>query len=605
MAFTTKTIFDAKDKVSNVFTRMSQNATRFGRSSSKAFKKASTSAKIFSSITKSILSSAALIVSLSTLTAGLGTVTQEFISFDQAITSSSAKFKGLDLTTQAGLDTLLKLKTTAREVGAVTQFSAGEAAQGLDFLAMAGFNAEQAMASLGGVVNLATVADVDLARATDIASDSLGAFGLMTQDTIKLQKNFTRVNDVMAKTMTSTNTNMEDLFEAVKKGAPTFTASGQSLESFNALLGTLANSGLKGSDAGTSLRNVMLRLATATPKAQKVMDSLGVVTKDSQGNFRDVLDILGDVEKGLKGMGTAQRTTALATIFGARTVTGINILMGEGTDKIREFREELLGAGGASQIMADIMRKSLGNRLKSLKSAAIELGFKLFEAFEKRGGNAIETMTQAIRNFDPKPIIAGINTAVKVMSALFAVVQPFIPVLPILIKGWLVYASVMKGIQIAQRVQAFFSFFLVLQKMVGTVGILNALFMANPLGAVIFAVTAAIALFVILEKKFKLFSTAWTFWSDLFVSGLKFLDAGLMDLSTSIAKVFSFFGLLGERGEAGLAKNQEAPNKEEIRSSQEISFRGQLDIAGAPEGSTVKSTTRGAPGIQVDLLGAS
>jgi len=605
MAFAVKTIFQGIDKITGTFARMERAATKFGRKSGKAFKEASVGARAFRSVTKSILASAALIVSLSTLTAGLGTVTREFISFDQAVTAASAKFKGLDLATQAGQKTLLRLKRTARDVGAATQFSAGEAAQGLDFLALAGKNAEQAMLLLPGVVDLATVANIDLGRATDIATDSLGAFGLETENTIQLQKNFSRINDVMALTMSRTNTSIEDMFEAVKKGAPTFTAADQSIETFNALLGVMANASLKGSEAGVSLKNVMLKLANAAPIAQKTLDKLGVVTADSQGNFRDVVDILADMEKGLAGMGSAQRTAAIATIFGARTVTGINILLKEGTESIRGFRKELLGAAGASQRMADIMRKSLGNRLKALRSAAIELGFKLFEAFEKRGGNAIDKLTEAIRNFDPQPIINGINIAVKVLSALFAIIQPFIPIMPILIKGWLLYAGALKAIQIATRIQAFISFFLVLRKMIGTVAILNATFAANPLGAIIFAVTAAIALFVILEKKFQLFSNAFKFWKNLFISGIKFLDAKILAFIESLNKVFSFFGLLGEEDEAALQARREAPNKEEIRAGQEISFRGRLDIAGAPEGSTVESETRGAPNIDVALLGGA
>jgi len=577
--FAVNTAFTAQDRVTKAFGSMGRGADKFGNKSTKAFRQASKGASQFQSITKGILTAGAVSRVTGGLARGLGSVAREFVSFDQAITASSAKFKGLDITTQAGQKTLQNLKKTARDVGAATQFSAGQAAEGLDFLAMAGFNAEQSMITLPGVVDLATVANVDLARATDIASDSLGAFGLMTEDTTQLQKNFTRVNDVMALTMARTNTNMEDMFEAVKKGAPAFTAAGQRMESFNALVGIMANSGVKGSEAGTSLRNVMLRLAKATPEAQRVLKKLGVEVQDADGNFRDVVDIITDVEKGLKGMGTAQKTAALTTIFGNRAVTGFNILLKAGTDKIRAFRDELDNSAGSSKKMADIMRQSLGNRLKALQSAAIETGFKFFTAFEKRGGNAINKLTEIVRNFDIQPIINAVQTTINVMTTMFNIMKPFVPLLQGIVAGFLAYSVMLKGLAIVQAVIGFIRFLLVLKSMVGTMGILNVVMAANPVGIIIIAIASLIGLMVVLEKKFKIFSR-------------------------SFKAVKGFLGF-GDGESAAAEENRQAPNTAEVEARQKINFNGQLNIAGAPPGSTVESETTGAPPIKVELLGAN
>lgn len=577
--FAVSTAFTAQDRVTKAFGSMGRGADKFGKKSTKAFRQASKGASQFQSITKGILSAGAISRGLGALTRGLGTVTREFIGFDQAVISASAKFKGLNLATAAGQEKLLLLKKTAREVGAATQFSAGQAAEGLDFLAMAGFNAEQAMASLPGVVDLATVANIDLARATDIASDSLGAFGLMTEDAIQLQKNFTRLNDVMALTMSRTNTNMEDMFEAVKKGAPAFTAAGQRIETFNALIGTMANSGVKGSEAGTSLRNVMLRLAKATPEAQKVMKKLGVIVQDSQGNFRDVVDIIEDFEKGLKGMGTAQKTAALTTVFGARAVTGMNIILKEGTKKIRAFREELDNSAGASKNMADIMRQSLGNRLKALQSAAIETGFKFFTAFEKQGGDAINKLTEIVRNFDINPIINAVKTTINVMTTLFNIMKPFAPLIQGIVAGFLAYSIMLKGLAIVQTVIGFIKFLFVLKNMVGTMGILNAVMTANPIGLIIVGVALLIGLMVVLEKKFKIFSRSFN-------------------------AIKGFLGF-GDGETPPQEANRQAPNAADVESRQNIAFKGQLNIAGAPPGSTVESETTGAPPVNVKMLGAN
>ncbi len=588
--FAVSTRFTGKDLISKTFARMGKNADRFGNKSSKAFKQANRSASRFRDITKGILAASAIQKVLGGLKQGVSAVTTEFIEFDGAIVSAAAKFKDVNLATAEGQKRLLELKKAARETGAATQFSAGQAASGLDFLAMAGFNASQAIAALPGVVNLATVANVDLARATDIASDSLGAFGLMTDDATQLQKNFTRVNDVMALTMSRTNTNMEDMFEAVKKGAPAFTSSGQSLESFNALIGVMANSGVKGAEAGTQLRNVMLRLADPTKKAQEALDAMNIGTKDSRGNFRDVVDILGDFEKGLKGMGTQQRAATLSTVFGARAITGVNILLQEGTDSIAAFRGELENSAGASQKMADIMRTSLGNRLKSLSSAAIEFGFKIFTAFEKRGAGAIDKLTEAVRNFDPQPIIAGFNFAFKAASSLFNVLKFFGPELLVIVGGFLTYGAVLKGLAIGNAVIGFLSLLTTLKSTAGVMVLLNAAMTANPVGAVIMGVTALVALLVFLEKKLNVLTAVW--------EGIKAIGQG-------VGKFFiPGFGESEGTAGAGGGAGPVAPNRAEA-AAQQVAFKGQLNIAGAPAGSTAEGATKGAPPIDMVMLGVN
>lgn len=355
--------------------------------------------------------------------AGLAIATKEFIELDSALTAASAKFGPAF---QRGTEGFEQLGKTARQIGAITEFSATQAAEGIDFLALAGFNAAQSMALIPGVVDLATAAQTDLATASDIASDSLGAFNLMTEDTEQLGLNFARVMDVMAKTTTTANTDLVTLFESVKKGAPSFTAAGQSLESFNALAGIMANNSLKGAESGTSLRNIMLRLSKPTGEAADVIKQLGVQTADSEGNFRDVIDIIADFEKGLKGMGTQQRTAALATVFGSRTVTGINILLAEGSDKLRDYRSQLEGATGAAGEMATVMRTSLKNQLSILKSSALELGLQFVEAFETEGRGALTNLIKTVQNFDMTPVINGARFLGEVFQKLVSFIKPVI-----------------------------------------------------------------------------------------------------------------------------------------------------------------------------------
>lgn len=432
--FAISTIFSAIDKVSGTFHKMSRNAGIFGDKSSKAFGRASRAGTGFGNILKGILTAGFIQRGLSILSGGLREVKDQFIGLDQSITSASAKFSDLDLTTAKGQKTLLQLKETARTTGALTEKTATQAAQGLEFWAIAGVNANQAMALLPGSVDLATIAEADLARSSDIASDSLGAFGLMTKDTEQLQTNFTRLLDVMSKTMTSSNTDMNTMFETVKKSAAVFTASGQSLETYNAILGTLANSTVKGSEAGTMMRTMMLRLADPSKEAAAIINNLGIQISDSQGNFRDILGILGDFETATKNMGEVQRSAALSTVFGKKAITGANIIFKAGTQTVRDFRTELENAGGTSQKMAALMRQSLQNRLAALQSAAIELGFQFMETFEKVGGQAIDKLTQIIRAIPMReimtelmrlgePISILINAVIELGKAVFSVLN--------------------------------------------------------------------------------------------------------------------------------------------------------------------------------------
>lgn len=461
-----------------------------------------------------------------------------FVDFDHAIVSASAKFSDLDTSTTAGKKKIDELRETARKIGADTEYSAAQAAQGLDYLAMAGFKTNQAISLLPGVVNLATVANTDLARATDIASDSIGAFGMMSNDSAKLAENFTRINDVMAKTITTSNTNMEDLFEAVKKGAPTFVSSSQSLETFNAMLGVLANSGVKGEEAGTQLRNIMLRLAGPTGEAKDLLQRLGIQVQDSSGNFRDIMSIIRDFGVATKGMGTAQRTAALDTIFGARSITGMNILLAEGADKLEQYRAQLEGAGGSSKKMADVMRGSILNQLKALGSAAIEMGFSFIDGFSKQGGGAIKSLAEAVRAITP------------VFSVLGNILSFILSFMPEIITAWAAYTVVTRGASIATGL------------MTTAMKVLNFVMSLNPVGLVVAGIAALIAIGIKLYRNWDVISeklksiwegmkyygaVAWEYIKIGALTAIKWIIEGVMTLSKpfffvidNIIKAFNF-----------------------------------------------------------------
>ena len=623
--FNVNTIFAAVDRVSKSFNKQSKSAVLFGDKTARAFNKASRSGNKFGGVLKGVLGANLISKGFGSVVRGVRNVVNEFIDFDDAIVSASAKFKGLNLTTREGRATLEELRVTARKVGETTQFTSAQAASGLDFLALAGFNAQQAMVTLPGTVNLATVANIDLARSTDIATDALGAFNLKVDDTDQLQKNFTRLNDVMALTMSRTNTNIEDMFEAIKKGAPSFTSAGQSVESFNALLGIMANSGVKGSEAGTQLRNMLSRLAAPSGEASRIIKDLNVNIADSEGNFRDVVDIISDFETNMKGMGEVAKTAALATVFGLRGITGQTILLTDGAEAIRAFRDELIDAGGTAKKMAEIIRNSLGNRLKALKSASIELGFKILEAFDKRGRKGIDALTAAVRNFNPQPVIQFVESAIRLFTLLFKAIKPILPFFDKIVKGLIAVKIAMIAV--------------------------NIVMLANPVSWVIALVAlltfTLVSLALEWDSVVSLFNSTiksignWfkNLWDELKLAVIfvfkpilevlsaigkfvgfdtSFLDATLVGVKQIKREIQATYNLRNNpalqrrtfiESQGGLRSsrggNVVAPNLTEIESRQQIGFKGQLNIAGAPQGSTVSSRTVGGPDIDISLSGVN
>ena len=550
--FSVEAVFRAVDRMSGPVNKMSSASNRLTRGMRNDFTRAQRQAELMAggmsrSFDQKLRRGA--MVAMGGLALATGMAVREFAQFDNAVTKATAKFKDVNLATEDGKNKMKELRTAARSVGAVTQFSATEAGEGLDYLAMAGFSSAQAMKLLPGVVDLATVANTDLATATDIASDALGAFNLMTEDTEQLGKNLNRVMDVSAKTTTMFNTDLETLFESMKKGAPTFTAASQDIETFNALAGAMASAGVKGAESGTQLRNMMLRLAKPTGEAQKALSSLGVRTQDSNGDFRNAIDIIGDLERGLSGMGSKQRSATLTTIFGNRAVTGMNVLLSIGSDKLKEYQEALRASEGAARKMAEFMRGSLMNRLRILQSSAIELGFKFIEAFEKDGAGALEEFTKWIQNIDVKPIIAGMKTFVNVLRGVWDVIGPLVPSILAMVAAWTAYRKIMIAV-------AF------IQTLVNT---------TNPLGWIMLIVGAVVALYHNWDEVVQFFKITIAElivkWKMMKAVVYSFLEAiGLVSEKSLKAAVLDW--KIAE-GEAQLLKQGPVTQREAITDTQE------------------------------------
>lgn len=390
--FSVETVFKAVDQITKPIRRMQTSVERMTRSASRNLRKVNDQMSKLGAGIRSVGLAAG--IALAPLGVAMADVVKVGADFEQTLTNAAAKFPG---GIRRGTEAFRALEMAAKQTGKTTEFSASQSAEALNFLAMAGFDAESAIAALPGVVNLATAAQVDLATATDVASDALGAFGLMTKDAAQLGTNLARVNDVIARTTTSANTTVESLFETIKDGAPVATTAGASLETFAALAGEMANAGIKGSQAGTTLKNVFLGLSAPTAGASKILRRLGVQTADTEGNMRDVIDILEDLGKSLDGLGTAQRSGVLEGIFGKIPIAGVNVLLASGSDRLREYRAQLEGAEGASRNMADTMRDTVLGRFRSLMSAVEGVKIELFSMNRGPLAETIDFLTEWVR----------------------------------------------------------------------------------------------------------------------------------------------------------------------------------------------------------------
>jgi TP901 family phage tail tape measure protein len=651
--YAVSTVFKSKDGVSSTFKAMGAAATKFGRKSSESFRRADKAGMTFKKTLGAILS--ARVISRGTMLMGQGirTLTEEFITFDDAITKAGAKFP---VTAKRGTEAFTKLEQVARKVGSETKFSATEAAEGLNFLAMAGFNTEQAMAALPEVTKLAVVADEELARATDIASDALGSFGLMTKDNAQLTQNLARINDVFAKTVTSANTDIEMLFESMKDGGPVITAAGQSVETFAALTGKMANAGIKGTKAGTTLKNMFIKLQAPVPAARKAMKQLGLEVLDNEGKLRDIVDILGDFNDKTAKMGKAQRSAAIDTIFGKRAIAGVSVLLAEGRDELKAYRQTLIDAGGSADEMATIIQQSLG-----LRSAAIEAGLKIFDAFKEKVPNAIDTAVEAVRKFDIKGVIDDIKSFAKFVRDTTAALKAWWPVIETALVFTIAYKGVLKAVVAIQAIKFFIDMAGAVRAASAAQGALNVVMAANPIGLVVIAIAGLITAGVMLYRQWDnikvLFKLLWEDLKDFgrdvktwfaespigsaFISGINWIIEKWKWLKENVfgkkvaatpkietaagarrakvaetmeahraagearrgAAVAAAARLPGRGGGRGIeAPPRVAPNKEDVK-AQEINFFGKLTVAGAPPGSKLETETKGAPPISTELLG--
>lgn len=280
----------------------------------------------------------------------------------------------IDTTTEEGAAAFATLEDAARECGRTTAFSATEAAEALNYLALAGYDADQAATALPTVLKLAGAGAMDLAQASDMVTDSMSALGLEATEA-----NLNTFADQLAQTASKANTSVSQLGEAILTVGGTAKGLAGGTTELNTALGILADNGLKGAEGGTHLRNMILSLQSPTGDASKALSQLGVDVYDAQGNMRGLNDIFKDLQSGMEGMTNAQKDSIISTLFNKTDLTAANAMLSNCTDRWDELSAAIENSAGACEDMYSIQLDNLDGDIKILQSGLSDLGISIYQ----------------------------------------------------------------------------------------------------------------------------------------------------------------------------------------------------------------------------------
>ena len=382
-------------------------------------------------------------------------------------------------------DDLQALTDKAQEMGATTKFSASESAAALKYMAMAGWDTEAMLNGINGVMQLAAASGEDLASTSDIVTDAMTAFGLSADQS-------TRFADVLAQTANRSNTSVALMGETFKYVAPVAGALGYSIEDTSVAIGLMANSGIKGSQAGTSLKNVLTNLAKPTDQVQSYMDKLNISMVDQAGNVKPLNQLLNEMRDSFAGLTEAEKAEYAAGIAGKEGMSGLLAIVNASQSDFDKLTEAINNSSGAAQDVANVMMDNLGGQLTILKSTlegiAISFGNILLPA--------IKSVVEALQNF--LNWLNGLTDGQKqLVVTIAAVVAAIGPVLLIVGKLITAVTSIIKVVNLLKPAFA----------------ALNAVMAANPIGIVVVAIAGLVAALVTLYNKNETFrnfvNTAW------------------------------------------------------------------------------------------------
>lgn len=411
---------------------------------------------------------------------------------------------------------LQQLSDLAKEMGATTQFSASECADALGYMALAGWDTQQSMDALPGVLNLAAASGMDLANASDAVTDILSAFGMQASDA-------GMAADQFAYAQANANTSADQLTEAMSNCGVNANGFGQDLTQTNAVLMALSNEMLKGAPAGTALSAVFRDMGNAMKDGCIQIGKTKVQITDSKGNFLDMTEIIKGVEKATNGMSESERQAALSSTFTADSIKAMGILLNEGSDKVAGYADQLENCGGSAEKMAEVMNDNLNGQITALKSALEGAAISIGEALLPMIKGLVSVLQGALTWFNG--LNSGVKTTIVTVGLVVAAIGPLLLILGSLasaIGNLIELRALMTGSSVLSsaigRVSGLFTSLrnVIMGSVVPAIQSLWAFMLANPITIVIAAIAALVAGFVYLWNNCESFRNFWiNLWDNI------------------------------------------------------------------------------------------
>lgn len=359
-------LLEAKDKISPVLQTIGSGLKNFGSRAwnvtLKAVDYATAPIRGVINLLKNPILQAGAVLGVSV---GLADTINTYKDFEAAMSQVQA----ISGSTQSDLT---RLTAKAKEMGATTKFTAAESAEAFNYMAMAGWNAEQMMGGIEGILNLAAASGEDLGTTSDIVTDALTAFGLKASDA-------THFSDVLAQASSSANTDVGMMGETFKYVASMAGSLSYSIEDVALMTGLMANSGIKSTQAGTALNSVLTRLATNSSGAADAIAALGVNFYDSAGNARPLGTVMGELREATKGMNQEQKSSLANTVAGMEAQKGLLAILNASEEDYNKLADAISNADGASKRMSDTMMDNLSGDITLFQSAVDGLKISLGE----------------------------------------------------------------------------------------------------------------------------------------------------------------------------------------------------------------------------------
>ncbi|SFU89075.1 phage tail tape measure protein [Butyrivibrio sp. M55] len=389
-----------------------------------------------------------------------------------------------------------KLKAKAREMGSKTKFSASEAAEAMNYMAMAGWKTEDMLGGIEGVMNLAAASGEDLATTSDIVTDALTAFGLSASESGHFA-------DVLAAASSNANTNVSMMGETFKYCAPIAGSLGFSVEDTAEAIGLMANAGIKSTQAGTALRTIMTNLSGDVKICGESIGEVSIATTNADGSMRDLSDILADCRMAFSGLSESEKAAAAESLVGKNAMSGFLALMNAGEADINKLSGAIANCDGTAAGMADTMQDNLAGQLTILKSQLEELAISFGELLMP----AIRQIVSWIQGFVDK--LNSMDEGTRKFIVTIALVAAAIG--PVLIIVGKVMSAIGTIMTIIPKLAG------VINAAKGVIAAFNAVCAANPYVLIIAAIVALVAAFIYLWNNCEEFRQ---FWIDLW-EGIK------------------------------------------------------------------------------------